>query len=38
MRWFGAVEIDRCFAQDMFNGARADGLDVGVDRPNWRSG
>ena len=31
LRWFGAIEIDRCFAQDMFNGARADGLDVGVD-------
>ena len=31
LRWFGAIEIDRCFAQDMFNGARADGLDVRVD-------
>ena len=31
LRWFGAIEIDRCFAPDMFNDARADGLDVGVD-------
>ena len=31
LRWFGAIEIDRCFAQDMFNGARADGLNVMID-------
>ena len=31
MRWFGAIEIDRCFAEDMFNGARADRLDVAID-------
>ncbi|MFZ0457836.1 MAG: hypothetical protein WAM17_05230 [Rhodoplanes sp.] len=31
LRWFGAIEIDRSFAQDMFNGARADGLNVMID-------
>ena len=31
LRWFGAIEIDRCFAHDMFNSARADGLDVEID-------
>jgi hypothetical protein len=31
LRWFGAIEIDRRLAEDMCNGARADGLDVGVD-------
>jgi hypothetical protein len=31
LRWFGAIEIDRYFAQDMFNGASADGLDVRID-------
>jgi hypothetical protein len=28
---FGAIEIERRFAQDIFNVARADGLDVGID-------
>ena len=31
LRWFGTIETDRCFAQDMFKGARADGLDARVD-------
>ena len=31
LRWFGAIEIDRCSAQDMFKDARADGLNVRVD-------
>ena len=31
LRWFGAIEIDRYFAQAIFNGARADGLDVRID-------
>lgn len=31
LRWFGAIEINRCFAKDMFSGARADGLEVEID-------
>lgn len=31
LRWFGAIETDRCLARDMFNGARADGLNVRID-------
>jgi hypothetical protein len=31
LRLFGAMEIERRFAQDIFNVARADGLDVGID-------
>ncbi|MFY9828642.1 MAG: hypothetical protein WAK69_08505 [Rhodoplanes sp.] len=25
LRLFGAIEVERCLAEDMFNGARADG-------------
>ena len=31
LRLFGAIEVERGFAQNIFNGARADGLDVGID-------
>ena len=32
LRLFGAIEVERGSAQNIFNGARADGLDVGIDR------
>ena len=31
LRLFGAIEVERGSAQNIFNGARADGLDVGID-------
>ena len=31
LRLFGAIEVERRFAQNIFNDARADGLDVGID-------
>ena len=31
LRLFAAIEVERRFAQNIFNDARADGLDVGID-------
>ena len=34
LRLFGAIEIERRIARNVFNDARADGLDVGSTRPD----
>lgn len=31
LRLFGAIEVERRFAQNIFSDAPADGLDVGID-------